>query len=62
MAKKEDFTIYTNEQLVDLFDLYCSNWVKEVNQRGSGKKSTCETHAEIRQELLRRLNGGTNEN
>lgn len=52
-AEVSDFSVYTNEELVDVFEFCSAELVRTQDH---------EAYKGAREELLRRLNGGNNEN
>lgn len=53
---KHQFDNYSNEELLDHFDICCSEWTKAVNYSPKTEKKWAKAHAEAKAELLRRLN------
>ena len=53
---KHQFDNYSNEDLLDHFDICCSEWTKAVNYSPKTEKKWAKAHAEAKAELLRRLN------
>lgn len=53
---KHQFDNYSNEELLNHFDICCSELTKAVNFFPKSEKKWAKEHKAVREELIRRLN------